>query len=81
MEDVIREEMSVGSFVATCTQTGPSPDVAQVCIQDAIPTVSVLTRKHDNTDLRYFQVQTTSCVNFPWLSVPEEMTVSVRLKQ
>jgi hypothetical protein len=36
----------------------------------------VLTRKHDNTDPIYFQAQTTAYVNFPWLPVPEEMSVT-----
>ena len=37
----------------------------------------VLTRKHGNTDPRYFQDQSTTCVNFPWIPVAEEMSVTV----
>jgi hypothetical protein len=36
----------------------------------------VLTLKHDTTDPRYFQVQTTACFNFPWLPETEEMSVT-----
>ena len=36
----------------------------------------VLTRKHDNTDPRYFQAQSTVCVNFSWIPVAEEMSVT-----
>jgi hypothetical protein len=38
---------------------------------------NVLTRKHGSTDPRYFQDQSTTCVNFPWIPVPEEMPVTV----
>ena len=37
----------------------------------------VLTRKHGSTDPRYFQGQSTACVNFPWIPVTEEMSVTV----
>ena len=37
----------------------------------------VLTHKHVITDPRYFQDQSTSCVNFPWIPVAEEMSVTV----
>ena len=43
--------------------------------RDFDATSDVLTLKRDTTDPRYFQSQTTSCVNFPYL--PEEMTVTV----
>ena len=33
----------------------------------------VLTRKRDSTDPRYFQAQSTACVNFPWIPVAEEI--------
>ncbi len=36
-----------------------------------------MTRKHDSTDPRYFQDQSTTCVNFPWIPVDEEMSVTV----
>ena len=36
----------------------------------------VLTRKHGSTDSRHFQAQSTACVNFPWIPVPEEMPVT-----
>ena len=36
----------------------------------------VLTRKRGSTDPRYFQAQSTACVNFPWIPVPEEMPVA-----
>jgi hypothetical protein len=36
MEDAIREEMTVASFVADCTQTDPAPDVAEVSMEDEI---------------------------------------------
>ena len=34
----------------------------------------VLTR--GSTDPRYFQAQSTACVNFPWIPVAEEMSVT-----
>ena len=34
----------------------------------------VLTR--GSTDPRYFQAQSTACVNFPWIPVAEEMPVT-----
>jgi hypothetical protein len=37
----------------------------------------ILTLKRDITDPRYFQVQVTGCVNFPWLPEPAHMTVTV----
>ena len=37
----------------------------------------VLTRKRGSTDPRYFQAQSTACVNFPWIPVAEEMPVAV----
>jgi hypothetical protein len=37
----------------------------------------VLTGKHDITDPRYFQAQSTTCVNFPWVPAPEEIPASV----
>ena len=37
----------------------------------------VLTRKRDSTDPTYFQAQSTACVNFPWIPVAEEMSVTV----
>jgi hypothetical protein len=37
----------------------------------------VLTHKRGNTDPTYFQAQTTACVNFPWIPVPEELSVTV----
>jgi hypothetical protein len=36
----------------------------------------VLTLKRGSTDPRYFEAQTTACVNFPWLPAPEEMPVT-----
>ena len=35
-----------------------------------------MTRKRDTTDPKYFQTQSTACVNFPWIPVAEEMPVA-----
>ena len=37
----------------------------------------VLTRELGSTDPKYFQDQSTTCVNFPWIPVGEEMSVTV----
>ena len=37
----------------------------------------VLTRKRGSTDPRYFEVQSTECVNFPWIPAADEMSVTV----
>jgi hypothetical protein len=36
----------------------------------------VLTRKRGSTDPRYFQVQATGCVNFPWLPEAADMPLT-----
>ena len=40
-------------------------------------TSDVLTLKRGSTDPRYFQSQSTSYVNFPWLPEPADMSVTV----
>ena len=37
----------------------------------------VLTRQRGSTDPRYFQAQTTGCVNFPWLPEAADMSLTV----